>query len=53
MSWAFNLHDYREVRESAELIYERIADGSMPCDAPWPEAQLALLRSWIDAGMPA
>jgi hypothetical protein len=52
MSWAFNLHDYREVRENAELIYDRIADGSMPCDEPWPDDRLQLLRSWIDAGMP-
>jgi len=52
MSFAFDLSSYEEVRERAEEIYLRLADGTMPCDGPWPEEDVALLREWIDAGMP-
>jgi hypothetical protein len=52
MSWAFDLHAYKDVREHAESIYERLADGSMPCDEPWPEEQVERFRAWIDAGTP-
>ena len=51
MDFSFDLRSYDDVRENAAEIYERVADGSMPCDAEWPEEQIALLRSWIDAGM--
>ena len=30
MLWAFDLRSYEDVREHAETIYERLADGSMP-----------------------
>ena len=52
MSWAFDLASHADVREHAEDIYDRLADGSMPCDEPWPEAQVKRFRDWIDAGMP-
>jgi hypothetical protein len=51
MSWAFDLRSYEDVKEHAESIYERLADGSMPCDAPWPDEQVQRFRQWIDAGM--
>ncbi|MGH3118328.1 MAG: hypothetical protein ACRDQ2_14695 [Gaiellales bacterium] len=51
MSWAFDLASYEDVKEYAEAIYERLADGSMPCDEPWPEGQVQRFRDWIDAGM--
>lgn len=53
MEWAFDLWSHDEVKEHAGSILERIEDGTMPCDAPWPEEQIALLRSWIDGGCPA
>lgn len=53
MSWAFDLASYEDVKENAEAIYERLSDGSMPCDEPWPDEQVRLFRDWIDAGMPA
>lgn len=53
MSWAFDLGSYEDVRANAEAIYERLEDGSMPCDEPWPEERVRLFRDWIDAGMPA
>jgi hypothetical protein len=53
MSFAFDLSSYADVREHAEEIHSRLADGTMPCDGPWPEENVARLRAWIDAGTPA
>lgn len=50
MDFAFDLWKYDDVKENADLIYERIEDGSMPCDQEWSPEQLATLRQWIDAG---
>jgi hypothetical protein len=52
MSWAFNLSSYADVKEHADAIRERLEDGSMPCDDPWPEEQVERFRAWIDAGAP-
>ena len=52
MKFAFDLSSYDDVRENADAIYARVADGSMPCDSRWPAEQVATFRSWIDAGMP-
>lgn len=52
MSWAFDLASYEDVKAYAEAIYERVADGSMPCDEAWPAEQVQRFRSWIDTGMP-
>jgi hypothetical protein len=53
MSWAFDLGSYEDVKEHAEVIYERVAESSMPCDEPWPDERVQRFRDWIDAGMPA
>jgi hypothetical protein len=53
MSWALDLGSYESVRDHAEEIHERVADGSMPCDDPWPDELVQRFRDWIDAGMPA
>ena len=53
MEFAFDLRSYDDVRENAEDIHERLADGSMPCDAEWAPADVERFRAWIDAGMPA
>lgn len=50
MDFVFDLWKYDDVRENAELIYQRIEDGSMPCDRAWTPEQLAALRQWIDNG---
>jgi hypothetical protein len=52
MSFVFDLSSYEEVREYAEEIHDRLADGSMPCDSPWPREDVERFRDWIDAGMP-
>ena len=53
MEFVFDLRSYDDVRENAEEIYDRLADGSMPCDDEWPQAQVDRFRAWIDAGTPA
>ncbi len=50
MLFAFDLRSHDDVRENGEEIYERLADGSMPCDAEWPEEQVARFRRWLDTG---
>ncbi|MDQ2652335.1 MAG: hypothetical protein M3Z20_04740 [Chloroflexota bacterium] len=50
MDFVFDLWKYDDVKENAELIYQRIEDGSMPCDREWSPEQLATLRQWIDDG---
>jgi hypothetical protein len=52
MEWAFDLWRYEDVRDNAPGILERIEDGSMPCDEPWPPEQIERLRAWIAAGTP-
>ena len=52
MSAHFDLSSYEEVREHAEAIHERLADGSMPCDGAWPAANVERFDQWMDAGLP-
>ena len=34
------------------LILERLAEGTMPCDEPWPETRVQAFRNWIEQGFP-
>lgn len=49
----FDLSKYEDVCARANDIYDRVSDGSMPCDVPWPAEQIAKFRQWIDEGMGA
>ena len=49
----FDLWNHDEVREHAEAISERLHDGSMPCDEPWPEDEVELFDRWIESGKAA
>ena len=51
MSW-FDLLKYEDVKSNADAIYERMADGSMPCDGKWPDSDLDKFKAWIDSGFP-
>jgi hypothetical protein len=51
MDFLFDLWDYQDVSAHAESLLERLDDGTMPCDEPWPAEQIALFRRWMDAGM--
>jgi hypothetical protein len=53
MSFAFDLSSYDDVREHAEDIHQRLADGTMPCDKPWPPENVERFRAWMDEGSPA
>jgi hypothetical protein len=52
MDFAFDLWSYDDVKTNAELILERVADGTMPCDEAWSEDKVQVFRSWIDEGCP-
>ena len=51
MRWAFDLWSYRDVKQRAEGILQRLASGTMPCDGAWPAEQVAVFRSWVETGM--
>lgn len=48
----FDLWKHEDVVEHSTAILGRIEDGSMPCDQAWPVDQVALLRRWVEGGMP-
>lgn len=48
----FHLGTLEDVRAHASMILQRLEDGSMPCDGPWPRADVARFRAWIEGGMP-
>lgn len=47
----FDLHNYDDVKANGDAILGRLSDGSMPCDGPWPQADVDLLKKWMDTGM--
>jgi hypothetical protein len=52
MMYLLDLWSYEDVRDNAETIFDRVADGTMPCDEPWSQDQLDLFVAWIAAGSP-
>jgi hypothetical protein len=50
MAFAFDLSQYDEVKTNAQGIYDRLVDGSMPCDGAWAEDRIALFRQWMEEG---
>jgi len=52
-SFGLDLSSYEEVKASADAIYSRLEDGSMPCDDAWPKEQVAKFKQWMDEGMAA
>ena len=51
--YGLDLSPYEEVRARPSEIYARLADGSMPCDEPWPPERLALFKRWMGRGLRA
>lgn len=49
--FGMDLSSYDDVRSQAENILARLEDGSMPCDEPWPAAQIDRFRQWMSEGM--
>lgn len=50
-NFGIDLASYADVKTNAEAIQERLEDGSMPCDDPWPKEQIARFKQWMDEGM--
>jgi hypothetical protein len=51
MDYSFDLWEYDDVKDHADDILDRLEEGDMPCDAPWPEERIALFRQWMEEGM--
>jgi hypothetical protein len=47
-----DLADYNSVKVNAVLIYQRVADKSMPPGRPWDDAWIANFKTWVEAGCP-
>ena len=47
---AFDLWSFDDVTANSDRILAAVEAGSMPCDEPWPNEQVDLLRRWIDGG---
>jgi hypothetical protein len=52
MSFAFDLSSNDDPCGNAEQIHSRLADRTMPCDAPCPKEHVERLPRWNDSGMP-
>jgi hypothetical protein len=52
MRRAFDLWSYEDVQTRADSIIERLKNGSMPCDGPWPAERVQLFEDWIENGKP-
>jgi len=50
MRKAFDLWNIDDVRAHQDAIVAHVADGSMPCDRPWPADHVALIRQWVSDG---
>jgi hypothetical protein len=48
----FDLWSHEDVSDHADAILTRLRDGTMPCDGPWPEAQVDLFERWAEEGKP-
>lgn len=48
---SLDLSSYEDVKKNAQLIYERLREGSMPCDGPWPQEGIDRFKQWMDGGM--
>jgi hypothetical protein len=52
MQSAFDLWSYDDVSAHSDAILARLDDGTMPCDAAWPRAQVDLFQRWVQSGKP-
>ena len=53
MKFFVDLWSYDDVARESAAILERVRDGSMPCDGPWDDEQIALFQQWVDGGKAA
>jgi hypothetical protein len=50
MRRAFDLWSFADVTAHGAKIAEKLQDGSMPCDGPWPADLVALFNDWLAGG---
>ena len=50
MDFFVDLASYDDVKDKAPVIYDRLRDGSMPCDVAWPADNVELFRRWMSEG---
>ena len=50
MRRAFDLWSFADVTAHSSKIAEKLQDGSMPCDGPWPADRVALFNDWLAGG---
>lgn len=51
MQWAFDLWSYEDVTRHAQGIFQRVQQGSMPCDGAWSREQVEIFQRWMTSGM--
>ena len=49
--FGLDLSAYDDVKAQADNLLARLEDGSMPCDEPWPQAQIDRFKQWMQDGM--
>jgi hypothetical protein len=52
MRRAFDLWLYDDVVSHGSAIAAKLHEGTMPCDGPWPDGQVALFDRWLEQGTP-
>ncbi len=50
MARAFDLWSYDDVVAHGKAIAQRLEEGTMPCDRPWPKEQVGLFERWLAQG---
>jgi len=50
MRGAFDLWSRDDVLAHGQAIAGRLREGTMPCDAPWPDEQVTLFERWLAQG---
>ena len=48
----FDLWSYDDVTQHSDAILAQLQAGTMPCDAPWPQAQVDLFQRWVEGDKP-
>ncbi len=49
--FGIDLSNYNDVKKHSNDIHARLKGGDMPCDGPWPAANVDKFKTWVDGGM--
>lgn len=47
---AFDLWSYADVSAHSTKIAQKLQEGTMPCDGPWPADRVTLFNDWVAGG---